>query len=111
MRAFLSISLVFQSSPGSPTAEPRRKCFDVTITDDDSIENIESFSLLLQEDRFATQTGATISPNKTEINILSDDRGIQSGYFHHHFIFIVPENEMFQIIIIGRHHMKLELGS
>ena len=73
MRELLSISLLFPSSPGSPTAGPRRECFDVTITDDNLFENTESFSLLLQEDIFAQQTGATINPNQTEILILDDD--------------------------------------
>ena len=73
LRAFLSSILVFPSSPGSPTAGPRRECFDVTITDDDTLENTESFSLLLQEDVFRPQTGAIISPNRTEIFILDED--------------------------------------
>ena len=70
MTAFLSTPLVFPSSPGSPTAGPRRGCFDVTITSDDLLENTESFSLLLQEDIFSQQTGATINPNRIEIFIL-----------------------------------------
>ena len=74
MTAFL---LVFPSSPGSPTAGPRRECFDVTITDDDSIEITESFSLLLQEDRYG-QTGAIIHPNRTDIIILDDDGILKS---------------------------------
>ena len=88
LRAFLSISLVFPSSPGSPTAGPRRECFDVTITDDDTLENTESFSLLLQEDTFTSQTGAIISPNLTEIFILDADGILAicpyfSCYFQH----------------------------
>ena len=71
--AFLSTILVIPSSPGSPTAGPRRECFDVAITDDDLLEDTKSFSLLLQEDTFASQTGAIISPNLTEIFILDDD--------------------------------------
>ena len=76
LRAFLSIVLVFPSSKGSPTAGPRRECFDVTITDDNLPEKTESFSLLLQEDTFASQTGAIINPNKTNIFILDNDGGI-----------------------------------
>ena len=78
LTAFLSTSLVFPSSPGSPTAGPRRECFDVTITDDDSIENTESFSLLLQEDMFASHTEAIIYPNGTDITILDDDGILKS---------------------------------
>ena len=73
MTAFLSTTLVFPISPGSPTAGPRRECFDVTITDDSLVENTESFSLLLQEDTFSSNTGAKISPNLTEIFILDED--------------------------------------
>ena len=73
---FLSISLVFPNSPGSPTAGPRRECFNVAITDDDLLEDIESFSLLLQEDMFISQTGATINPNLTEVFILDEDGNI-----------------------------------
>ena len=73
LREFLSISLVIPSSPGSPTAGPHRKCFDVTITNDDLVENTESFSLLLQEDRYGPQTGVTINPNQTDIFILEDN--------------------------------------
>ena len=77
---FLSISLIFPSSPGSPTAGPRRECFDVAITIDNTLENTESFSLFLQEDIFTSQTGAIISPNLTEIFILDED-GILKYYF------------------------------
>ena len=84
MTEFLSISLVFPSSPGSPTAEARRECFNVTITDDDLFENAESFFLLLQEDIFGQQTGATINPNQTEINIFDNDEGI---FILHSYIF------------------------
>ena len=80
LMAFLSISLVIPSSPGSPTAGPHRECFNVTITDDDLLENTESFSLLLQEDTLTSQTGTIISPNLTEIFIL-DDNGILKYYF------------------------------
>ena len=73
LTAFLSTPLEFLSSPGSPTAGPRRKCFNVTITGNDLVENTESFSLLLQEDIFGQQTGATINPNRTEIFILDED--------------------------------------
>ena len=74
LRAFLSISLVVPSSKGSFTdPQPRRVCFDVTITDDDTLENTESFSLLLQEDVFTSQTGAIINRNRTEIFILDED--------------------------------------
>ena len=79
LRAFLSIPLVIPSSPGSPTAGPRRECFNVTITDDNLFENTESFSLLLQEDIFGQQTGATINPNRTDIFILDDEDGIFSN--------------------------------
>ena len=81
----LSISLVFPSSPGSPTAGPRRECFNVAITDDDLLENTESFSLLLQEDIFGQQTGATINPNLTEVFILDEDGA--SKYFSNVLIF------------------------
>ena len=76
--AFLSISLVFPRSPGSPTAGPRRECFDVTITDDNTPENTESFSLLLREDIFGPQTGAIIEPNRLDVFIVddNDDDGI-----------------------------------
>ena len=76
LRPFLSVSLVFPRSPGSPTAGPRRECFNVTITDDDLVENTESFALLLQEDIFESQTGATINPNRAVIYIDDDDQGI-----------------------------------
>ena len=52
-------------------------CFDVTITNDDLVENTESFSLLLQEERFGSQTGAIINPNQAAIFILDDN----STYF------------------------------
>ena len=78
LTAFLSIILVFPSSPGSPTAGPRRECFDVTITDDDSIENTESFSLLLLEDFFSSQTGVIIHLDRTDIIILDDDGILKS---------------------------------
>ena len=73
LRAFLSVPLVFSSSPGSPTAGPRRECFDVSITNDDLAEITESFSLLLQEDIFTSQTGAIINPNRASVFILDDD--------------------------------------
>ena len=57
----------------SPTAGPRRECFNVTITDDNLFENTESFSLLLQEDIFGPHTGAIIHPNRTDIIILDND--------------------------------------
>ena len=70
LTAFLSILLVFPSSPGSG---PRRECFDVSIANDNLVENTESFSLLLQEDIFSQQTGATINPNQASVFILDDD--------------------------------------
>ena len=73
LRAFLSVPLVFSSSPGSPTAGPRKKCFTVSITNDNMDESTESFSLLLQEDIFTPQTGATINPNQASVFILDDD--------------------------------------
>ena len=73
LKTFLSISLVFPSSPGSPTAGPRRECFDVSITNDNLVENTESFSLFLQEDTFTSQTGAIINPNRVSVFILDDD--------------------------------------
>ena len=91
LRAFLSITVVFPSSPRSPTAGPRRECFDVAITDDDILENTESFSLLLQEDKFGQQTGATINPNQTEIFILDDDGNVP--------IFQILDNDSKSIII------------
>ena len=69
----LSIYLEIPRSVGSSTAGPRRVCFHSTIINDDLFENTESFSLLLQEDTFSSQTGVTIIPNRTNIFILDDD--------------------------------------
>ena len=79
---FLSISLEIPSSPGSPTAGPRRECFDVTITNDDTLENTESFSLLLQEDVFGPQTGVVINPNRTDIFILDHNGILKSSPYY-----------------------------
>ena len=51
--------------------EPRRKCFNVFITDDDISEDTESFRVLMGLDPFVPQAGIEVNPAVTEICILS----------------------------------------
>ena len=49
-------------------------CFDVTINDDNALENEESFFLDLSLDAiFGVQDGTRITLNSTEITIIDND--------------------------------------
>ncbi len=56
------------------TPRPRRRCFSVSITDDDLYENVESFTLNLMFDPFEEmQSRIVIKPNVTTIYIEDED--------------------------------------
>lgn len=57
--------------------EIHRFCFNVTISDDDLLEDVESFTVSLQlTELLAPQSGVVIQPNVTEI-FIQDNEGMQ----------------------------------
>lgn len=63
----------FFPSKASADTSPRRDCFQVTITNDDTHESTESFKIELILNPFMVQSGVLIQPNQTEVVIFDDD--------------------------------------
>lgn len=55
----------------------RKSCFNIYITDDDSPETVESFTLKLESLNFFQQSIVKVQPYETQIDIVDDD-GIYS---------------------------------
>ena len=56
--------------------EPRRQCFDVSITDDDTSENTESFRVFLELNSLIVHDRIIVHPAVTEICIFDTDGNI-----------------------------------
>ena len=66
-------STVFLASPASSNSTPRRNCFMIDIIDDEVVESVESFTLVLDLEPFQVQSAVLVQPNVTVISIIDDD--------------------------------------
>ena len=63
----------------------RQRSFDVTILDDSSMEDAESFSLELRFDPFALEpppSNVILSPNVSVVTVLDDDEPTAGIYYN-----------------------------
>lgn len=71
-----------------PTFDDKKKtCFKVPIIDDDKVEGIERFSVLLESEA-ATVPNVLFQPRKVFVYIVDDDIG--TGYLYCHMLNIRP---------------------
>lgn len=68
-----SLPLVFFANPHSPSVSGGKRCVNVTILDDEVVEEVETFKLTLQTSDSAVifESGSSIAT----VHIVSDDRG------------------------------------
>ena len=58
----------------------RRKCFDITLFDDDTVENTESFMVILVANENSTGI-PVVDPDVTEVFILDNDRKLPNNSY------------------------------